>query len=424
MRMNFMKFCLQKLELKVNEDTQEVLRPLELEKIHLSSPDASNIHKIIYSLSEDYQPEPAMAGRKLVGEKNTFIVEPVYAASTGILISATNTDHDLPTAPALERSSFKLPYIDATTAPYHILPHIAPPLLEYTPNFNHQNFFSALGNSGVGQVLLYTPTLPSTNTIVDANFKFLKHLPSGTTIVADSQTAGRGRSGNSWVTSEGCLVFTFVLTYDLTKMHAPVVLVQYLAALATVMATKTYKPGWDKIPIKIKWPNDVYVEDEDEVTRKPVMKKITGILVTSSYLPSPPSFILTTGVGINLFNKHPTTSISALVNSSPLADKIRPENRTITRETYLAHYLRTFNELHTAFMRNGWSAVEKAYYDNWMHSGAVVKLEEEGKQVIVEGVSGENGCLIVRETGGRQKFEVRGDGNSFDFMRGLIRRKI
>jgi biotin---protein ligase len=38
---------------------------------------------------------------------------------------------------------------------------------------------------------------------------------------------------------------------------APVVFVQYLAALAVVEGIKTYDHGYADMPVKLKWPNDI-----------------------------------------------------------------------------------------------------------------------------------------------------------------------
>lgn len=39
--------------------------------------------------------------------------------------------------------------------------------------------------------------------------------------------------------------------------RAPVIFLQYLAAIAVVEGVRTYGGAYNKIPIKIKWPNDV-----------------------------------------------------------------------------------------------------------------------------------------------------------------------
>jgi biotin--protein ligase len=38
---------------------------------------------------------------------------------------------------------------------------------------------------------------------------------------------------------------------------SPVVFLQYLAAMAVVKGIKSYAKGYEKIPVKMKWPNDI-----------------------------------------------------------------------------------------------------------------------------------------------------------------------
>lgn len=38
---------------------------------------------------------------------------------------------------------------------------------------------------------------------------------------------------------------------------APVVFIQYLAAIATVEAIHSYDRGYEELPVKLKWPNDI-----------------------------------------------------------------------------------------------------------------------------------------------------------------------
>lgn len=412
-RLTFLKSCLEKLGLKVRKEVVEDVVPPKYEKIHFSSPDPAKVLDTVHSILEDVEATSHSPYKKLVAENATFLIEPPFNPTPSITFESTNLSHESVAAP--QTPSFALPYHDPLTAPFHILPYTVPPPAHYTPMFNHPKFFSHL-RYAFGNPILYSPILPSTNTLVDTNFKFQKHLPTGTCIVADSQTSGRGRGGNAWVTPEGCLTFSLILRHPMDSTASPVVLVQYVAALAIVHAIRTYSYGWDKLEVKIKWPNDVYALTADGP------KKLSGILVTSSYQPEPPRFILTLGIGVNLTNAEPTTSVSSLVAQNP---SISASSRVISRERFLAHLLDTFYTLYTSFASGGWDAVKDLYYLNWMHEGAVVKLEEEGgREVVVDGVDGETGCLVVRDRASGRTFEVRSDGNSFDFMKGLIRRKV
>jgi biotin---protein ligase len=38
---------------------------------------------------------------------------------------------------------------------------------------------------------------------------------------------------------------------------APVVFIQYLAAIAVVEGIKSYDSGYSDIPVRLKWPNDI-----------------------------------------------------------------------------------------------------------------------------------------------------------------------
>lgn len=90
------------------------------------------------------------------------------------------------------------------------------------------------------------------------NGKLLRNLPAGTTATATTQVAGRGRGSNVWVSPAGSLMFSTVVRHPMEKMQsAPVVLIQYLAALAVVQGVQSYDEGYKSIPIKVKWPNDV-----------------------------------------------------------------------------------------------------------------------------------------------------------------------
>ena len=37
----------------------------------------------------------------------------------------------------------------------------------------------------------------------------------------------------------------------------PIVFLQYIAAIATVEAIRSYGPGCDNLPVRLKWPNDI-----------------------------------------------------------------------------------------------------------------------------------------------------------------------
>lgn len=82
-------------------------------------------------------------------------------------------------------------------------------------------------------------------------------------------------------------------------------------------------------------------------------------------------------------------------------------------------------------MREGFSAdLERRYYRHWLHSGQRVTLEAEGGvQARVTGITRDWGMLRVEETDkdGRstgKMWALQSDENSFDYWKGLVRRRL
>jgi biotin--protein ligase len=53
-------------------------------------------------------------------------------------------------------------------------------------------------------------------------------------------------------------MFSIVVRHPMEKLQtAPVVFIQYLAAMAVVKGIKRYDKGYEDLPVKMKWPNDI-----------------------------------------------------------------------------------------------------------------------------------------------------------------------
>lgn len=149
--------------------------------------------------------------------------------------------------------------------------------------------------------------------------------------------------------------------------------------------------------------------------------KIGGILSQCVYANGNYQIIL--GIGINTINPKPTTSIAALLpDSSTAAPRI---------ESLLARVLTRLEAVYAQFLREGFSRdLEGRYYRHWLHTGQLVTLEAEGGiKARVIGITHDWGLLKVEETGreGRafgKMWALQSDENSFDYWKGLIRRKM
>ena len=107
-------------------------------------------------------------------------------------------------------------------------------------------------------------------------------------IVANRQTAGRGRGSNRWWSSEDSITFSLLLDTTPRKSHdRPWSLVSLAVGVAICDAVKGVHP---ELNVRVKWPNDVYVRH----------RKLAGILIES---PSQSSTRLIVGVGLNANNE-------------------------------------------------------------------------------------------------------------------------
>ncbi|KAK4993643.1 biotin holocarboxylase synthetase [Elasticomyces elasticus] len=441
-RVDFMKACLAKLGLQVSQEDQAVP---SLSRLHLSSVVPSELSELVSSWAEIIVTEN---GEEMIkGENDTFhlekpsawsmanVAKAVSSMAQSILPDAaitsptTSNENEKPTA---DKESSADRILDYDKVVKRLIAHeTSMPDSKETPYFNHHAFFANLKHyndkardtEGVfGRYILYGEVVTSTNTMLEKNPTWLSHIPSGLTATATTQVAGRGRGSNVWVSPPGSLMFSTVMRHPLSLSSvAPVVFVQYLAALAIVAGIHSYDRGYATLPVKLKWPNDIYALDPSKDPKDKAYVKIGGILVNSSY--SGGDYTLVAGVGLNVTNAAPTTSLNALATKAGLPP--------FTLEKLLASILVNFESLYKRFCRTGFGRdFEEQYYRSWLHSDQIVTLEAQGGvRARIKGITRDWGLLVAEELGWEDRrtgkvWELQSDSNSFDFFKGLVKRKI
>ncbi|KAE8144091.1 biotin-protein ligase, partial [Aspergillus avenaceus] len=254
-RTDFLKACLVKLGLQVTQNTTTVP---SLSSLHMSSLDSADTAQIASSLQELITTDGN--DQFLKDENDTFRVEKPEAWNMDSLQKALPDDSN-------ESGDAQEGIIDYNAIVKHLVIHDEVPPSKATPYFNHHAFYSNLrryqeqqkeGAAEFGSSIIYGEVVTSTNTILEKNPKLLRKLPNGFTATATTQVAGRGRGSNVWVSPAGALIFSTVVRHPLEKMQsAPVVFIQYLAAMAVAQGIKSYDKGFEEMPVKLKWPNDV-----------------------------------------------------------------------------------------------------------------------------------------------------------------------
>ncbi|CAO3611002.1 unnamed protein product [Cunninghamella echinulata] len=346
-----------------------------------------------------------------------------------------NNDHDT-TLSSLNREWNKLSIKESHEKTIPLMIHYPPtslsesmvngpvnPPKSMTPYFDVGSYFSYLKQArdkewgggkwfSFGNTMLYSEVITSTQTILDKNYSFSQALPNGLVCLATNQIAGRGRGRNSWVSQSGAVQFSLEIRHSLKLNNAPVVFIQYIIALAVVESIRT-RPGYEDVPLRLKWPNDIYADLPDQG-----LKKVGGLLVNSSF--SGDEFLLVIGCGINLSNSQPTVSIN---------DVITKHNRSLPRlssEDALANILVTFERFYNEFCEKGMGPwFLDTYYKRWLHSDKLVTLTtHENVKAKIVGITSDYGMLeVVDVNNSHQKYTLQPDGNSFDMLKGLIIKK-
>jgi biotin--protein ligase len=332
------------------------------------------------------------------------------------------------------------------------------PEVKHTPNFNHELYYNSLRSfyadgrlaEDLGSFLLYGEVVSSTSSLLLDNGNLLSRLPNGFSVVGGIQLAGRGRGSNVWVNPPGVLAVSSVLRFssnDFAVTCAPstnIVFVQYLVTLAMVEAVRTYGDlGYGAMPVRIKWPNDIYVEIPTEEGELQLLK-IGGALITNNVFGA--DDIVVAGVGINVANTSgPSTSLNAVL-SILNAQRRRSLNLSplepYTTEKLLARYFVILQRMLTEFRYQGFKPFELLYYRRWLHTGKKVQFcDANGERVPVriKGISSISGMLVAEEeldadkeyapqfgaswSRPKRKYELLPDGNSFDLFEGLIKVK-
>ncbi len=152
--------------------------------------------------------------------------------------------------------------------------------------------------------ILFFPEIDSTNSYA---LEHLDQLMDGTMIVADSQTAGRGRFARKWVSDSGNVHMSIVLKPDSLNYK----LISGIGLFVAVIISRVLEDY--KVSSQIKWPNDILVGG----------KKIGGILVESSIQGSVLRGLVV-GIGLNL--QLPDTSlisqpVTALCQHIPIVNR-------------------------------------------------------------------------------------------------------
>lgn len=191
--------------------------------------------------------------------------------------------------------------------------------------------------------------------------------PSGTVVVADCQTAGRGRRGRTWLSrAEDSLTFSLLWRFSGTAAQ----LAGLSLAVGVAVAEALESLGVQGLGLK--WPNDVLLTRDDGYA------KLAGVLVELSSDRRGTQAVI--GIGLNL--RAPAEALPQPAAGLADALSVVPE-----RHALLAALLQSLAGVLDRFAAGGFAALQSAWQRRHAWQNRPVRLTEDGA------VEGEGVCL-------------------------------
>ena len=266
----------------------------------------------------------------------------------------------------------------------------------------------------VGHCIEFYYSVPSTMAVARGILDTRGDSAAGAVVIADHQTAGRGRLDRGWEDASGRgLLGSYILCGDLLPEHPSLAVM--LAGLAMVGAISQCCPQLGD-RIRLKWPNDVIAVEADG----PV--KLAGILVESIFEQHELSSVIL-GIGVNV-NQHedelpairpgglPPSSLAVLGRGG---EGTHASYSPIGREHLLVALCRALDDLCAPGSRPAAEAVHSDWQRALLGLGAVVSVHTSGGTIRGRAVgTSRQGALRVRTADG-EKLEIHSGDVAFDW---------
>ncbi|MFC1840974.1 biotin--[acetyl-CoA-carboxylase] ligase [Thermodesulfobacteriota bacterium] len=247
--------------------------------------------------------------------------------------------------------------------------------------FNAEKIKGLLKNSLFSKNILIHKSLPSTNDTAKELYK--QGAQEGTVVLAEEQTAGRGRMDRMWVSPPNKNILLSILLKPSLQIERIYTLTLAMAVSVTEAVKKI-----TGLSAMIKWPNDIYLNK----------KKLGGILTEFRAKGLNADYVIL-GLGLNV-NWCPGTD--ALFPSTCLRSEC---GKALSRNELLALILLQYNEVYENILAGNLEGLHKKCNDRSIVTGSNVSINTEGE--IIEGTAlgiDIDGALLVKgKDGGVQK---------------------
>ena len=241
----------------------------------------------------------------------------------------------------------------------------------------------------IGHRIEYLEEVGSTNAYAADLAK--EGAPEGTVVIADAQTAGRGRLNRVWQSPAGRNLYaTIIVRPRIGLAESP--RLTLAAGIAVAETILQYCPQG----VCLKWPNDVQIRG----------KKVCGILTEMQGRGGQPEFIVVgIGVNVNIRRREFHEDIREIATS------LREESGSnIDRTDFIVRLLGKFEHWYRFFVAGDFEAIRQRWLQLSDMVGREIRIASGDKTEFgkVLGIS-DGGALLYRDENGQVREVLAGD---------------
>ena len=247
--------------------------------------------------------------------------------------------------------------------------------------FGRHELESRMDTRWAGRPVIFCEKLDSTN--IRAKLEAEKGAPEGTLVVADMQTAGRGRRGRGWSSPAGVnAYFTLILRPEFEPDRASMLTLVMAMAVAEGITETCGAEAY------IKWPNDIVIGG------RKVCGMLTELSMQQEYIQH---VVIGAGINVGLQEFAPEIADTAACLEQECG-------RKVSRAQLIVNCMRAFEKYYGKFLETlDFSELREAYDRRLVNCGREVRvLDPKGEYTgISKGINSTGELLVERDDGSK-----------------------
>ena len=235
----------------------------------------------------------------------------------------------------------------------------------------------------IGRQIFYHKQVTSTNCMVKESIKDKNmYFREGAVMIADLQTAGRGRLGRNWYSPHGGIWLTIVLFPNLEPVY--IAKITLMTAVALVQSIKRLY----RISVQIKWPNDLISGN----------RKLCGILTEMAAESDRINYVLA-GIGINANMQRQEFPEDIREQSISLQEIL---GGSVSRIKLVQVLLENFENYYDRLQKKQFESILEEWKENSDTLGKNIVINSAGQTISGKAVDlTPEGALVIRQKDGK-----------------------